>query len=214
MKRFSAEERKWYYVGANKQQQAATPPQLRELVRTGGVTGSTLVWAKGEAGWVALEKVPSLKSMLAMRHESRPPPQDATRLREVARKEAERAEAERCVGVQQLDCYGRGLCDTHPHNHNHSYSPAHPHRSPPPLASTHPDPHPRPLHPPVGVMSSPSTLIISCLCSSRTRRVSCRATHVESHVPLATCDTSQESCHAAGLQRRGRIAKLLLLQKR
>ena len=39
-------ERTWYYAAADKQRLAATPSQLSELVRLGGVTGNTLVWAK------------------------------------------------------------------------------------------------------------------------------------------------------------------------
>ena len=56
--------RTWHYVDSSKQQRTAKAAELRKLYDEGAITGSTLVWAKGEAGWAKLEKVAALQSTL------------------------------------------------------------------------------------------------------------------------------------------------------
>ena len=70
--------RTWHYAGADKKQRTATAAELRELFAAGTITGSTLVWAKGEAGWARLDQVPSLSSSAADTNKP-PPPKQARR---------------------------------------------------------------------------------------------------------------------------------------
>ena len=57
----------WRYVGSDKQQHSATAEELEAMLFKGHVKRSTLVWAKGEAGWAKLEAVPALATLCQSR---------------------------------------------------------------------------------------------------------------------------------------------------
>ena len=65
--------RSWYYAAQGAQQGPIPEAELRNLVSGGVVTGETLVWTEGMAGWEKAGQIPGLMSHLGGQAPGRPP---------------------------------------------------------------------------------------------------------------------------------------------
>jgi GYF domain 2 len=65
--------RSWYYAAQGAQQGPILEAELRDLVAGGVVTGETLVWTEGMAGWEKAGRIPGLMSHLGSQEPGRPP---------------------------------------------------------------------------------------------------------------------------------------------
>jgi hypothetical protein len=65
--------RSWYYAAQGAQQGPIPEAELRNLVSGGVVTGETLVWTEGMAGWEKAGRIPGLMSHLGSEAPGRPP---------------------------------------------------------------------------------------------------------------------------------------------
>ncbi len=58
-------DRSWYYAAQGQQQGPLSEDQLHGLIARGVVTGETLVWSDGMAGWEQAGRIPGLMSELS-----------------------------------------------------------------------------------------------------------------------------------------------------
>jgi hypothetical protein len=65
--------RSWYYAAQGQQQGPVSEGELRDLVARGAVTGETLVWSDGMAGWEKAGHIPGLISEVADQSPGLPP---------------------------------------------------------------------------------------------------------------------------------------------
>jgi GYF domain 2 len=65
--------RSWYYAAQGAQQGPISEAELRDLVARGGVSGETLVWTEGMAGWEKAGRIPGLMSDVGSRPPGFPP---------------------------------------------------------------------------------------------------------------------------------------------
>jgi hypothetical protein len=65
--------RSWYYAAQGAQQGPIPEAELRNLVSRGVVTGETLLWTEGMAGWEKAGRIPGLMSYLGGQAPGQPP---------------------------------------------------------------------------------------------------------------------------------------------
>ena len=65
--------RSWYYAAQGQQQGPVSESDLRDLIARGVVTGETLIWSDGMAGWEKAGRIPGLISDIASPPAGMPP---------------------------------------------------------------------------------------------------------------------------------------------